>query len=173
MEISNKLKREAKQAKLEWDVYVMANLVAMGFSQKDAYASVINKNSTASESYDIMMMKRITEDVNFVSYVERRKKQLDRKARESEEEKLQQDMEEGSLMDKETVAWELMKLSKSTSLTPKERGEILMKYADLLQMKKDEVKEEEKLIHFYLPLSCDRCSLYLDAKKNNRRVVKD
>lgn len=73
---------------------------------------------------------------------------------------------------KEDVVAELNQLATSVK-EPKLKAEILLKLADLQQMKKDEVKEEEKLIHFYLPLSCDRCSLYLDAKKNNRRVVKD
>lgn len=37
--------------------------------------------------------------------------------------------------------------------------------ADITQIKKDEIKEEDTTVHFYLPLSCNNCSLYLAAKK--------
>ena len=39
--------------------------------------------------------------------------------------------------------------------------------ADLQQMKKDIVEEEDTTVHYYLPLTCNRCSLYLTNKKKN------
>lgn len=37
-----------------------------------------------------------------------------------------------------------------------------MKIADLQQMKKDEnTEEEEETVHYYLPLQCYRCSLFI------------
>ena len=36
-----------------------------------------------------------------------------------------------------------------------------MKIADLQQMKKDENTEEEETVHYYLPLQCYRCSLFI------------
>ena len=44
---------------------------------------------------------------------------------------------------------------------PKQKTEILMKLADLQQMKKDTTKEEEdNTIHYYLPINCSSCELY-------------
>jgi hypothetical protein len=40
-----------------------------------------------------------------------------------------------------------------------------MKIADLQQMKKDEIADEENKVHFYLPLTCHQCQLYLKNKK--------
>lgn len=43
----------------------------------------------------------------------------------------------------------------------KDRADVLMKIADLQQMKKDENTEEEETVHYYLPLQCYRCSLFI------------
>ena len=46
-------------------------------------------------------------------------------------------------------------------LRGKDRADVLMKIADLQQMKKDENTEEEETVHYYLPLQCYRCSLFI------------
>ena len=48
---------------------------------------------------------------------------------------------------------------------PKTKTDIAMKIADLQRMKQDENKDETELVHFYLPLTCKRCSLYVAEKK--------
>ena len=68
--------------------------------------------------------------------------------------------EQKNFRDKDDIVAELNVLA--TSVTdPKHKAEILMKIADLQQMKKEEtVKSEEDTIHFYLPLKCNQCPLY-------------
>lgn len=53
----------------------------------------------------------------------------------------------------------------------KERADILLRIADLQRMKQEENKEEEKRIHYYLPIKCSLCQLYTDwlAEKNNNK----
>lgn len=46
-------------------------------------------------------------------------------------------------------------------LRGKDRADVLMKIADLQQMKKDENTEDEETVHYYLPLQCYRCSLFI------------
>jgi len=46
-------------------------------------------------------------------------------------------------------------------LRGKDLADVLMKIADLQQMKKDENTEEEETVHYYLPLQCYRCSLFI------------
>lgn len=65
---------------------------------------------------------------------------------------------------KEDILSELNKLATLTNDT-KLKAEILMKVADLEGMKKQEIKQEEKLIHYYLPLRCSKCELYIRAKE--------
>jgi len=69
---------------------------------------------------------------------------------------------------KEDIIAELNKLA-SLSNDTKLKAEILMKVADLEGMKKQEAKREERLIHYYLPLMCSKCSLYTAAKAKKER----
>ena len=65
---------------------------------------------------------------------------------------------------KEDVVAELNQLATSVK-EPKLKAEILLKLADLQQMKKEEDKEDKETIHFYLPISCHMCDLYNREKK--------
>ena len=59
------------------------------------------------------------------------------------------------------------------STSPKEKADIAVKIADLQRMKQDENKEEAKLIHFYVPLTCKRCNLYvaeLEKRKEEQKT---
>jgi hypothetical protein len=49
------------------------------------------------------------------------------------------------------------------------RTKILSELADLQQMDKEEHKEDKELIHYYLPLTCKRCSLYCAAQAEREK----
>lgn len=51
---------------------------------------------------------------------------------------------------------------------PKRKSEILMKLADLEQMKKTEDAPESEQIKYYLPLKCSQCKLYINAKNKRK-----
>jgi hypothetical protein len=50
------------------------------------------------------------------------------------------------------------------------RTKILSVIADLQRMDKEESKEEAKLIHFYVPLTCKRCNLYCAEKEKRTKM---
>lgn len=60
------------------------------------------------------------------------------------------------VVDKDSV---LTELSKQYNLAKegKERADIMMKIADILQIKKEEDKDNDKRITYYLPLRCEIC----------------
>ena len=69
--------------------------------------------------------------------------------------------------DKSDVINELNTLASSTS-DVKLKADILKQITDLQQMKKDETKgEEDNTIHYYLPLSCHNCNLYIENKRRS------
>lgn len=71
--------------------------------------------------------------------------------------------------DKDDIVAELNTLANATR-DPKQKTEILMKLADLQQMKKDKTQEEEDTtIHYYLPISCYNCELYQAKKRSDKR----
>lgn len=73
---------------------------------------------------------------------------------------------------KEDIIVELNKLATLTN-DAKLKAEILMKISDLEGMKKQEAKQDEKLIRYYLPLRCSSCELYKAAKEAKVRYMSD
>lgn len=52
---------------------------------------------------------------------------------------------------------------------PKQRTEILLKLADLQRMKEDANKDDTELVHFYVPIQCHNCSLYIQAQGKQKK----
>ena len=65
----------------------------------------------------------------------------------------------------------IMALSKSANeeVDSLKRTKILATIADLQRMKQDENKDEKQLTHFYLPLTCKRCSLYCQEMEKRKK----
>jgi hypothetical protein len=70
--------------------------------------------------------------------------------------------------DRNVLLGELSKLVTSTH-NIKERNDLLKTIADVTRMKWADDKNDTELIHFYLPLSCKRCKLYVDAVERKER----
>lgn len=52
----------------------------------------------------------------------------------------------------------------------KQRTEILLKLADLQRMKEDNShKDETELVHFFVPIQCHNCSLYIQAQGKQKK----
>jgi hypothetical protein len=65
----------------------------------------------------------------------------------------------------------IMALSKSANeeVDGLRRAKILSEISDLMRMDKDENKDDKELIHFYLPLTCKRCSLYCQEMEKRKK----
>ena len=72
--------------------------------------------------------------------------------------------EQNANREKEDIVRELNILADITK-DPKQKTEILMRLADLQQIKRDPVDDTEDTVHYYLPLTCYKCGLYLENKK--------
>lgn len=66
------------------------------------------------------------------------------------------DMDGVGLRNKDDIVRELNVLASATK-DPKQKTEILLKLADLQQMKKEKVANEEMRLKYYLPLRCEIC----------------
>lgn len=77
------------------------------------------------------------------------------------------DSTENSTRSREDVIKELNILADQES-EPKRKSEILMKLADLEQMKKQDEAPESDQIKYYLPLKCSQCQLYKNAKNKKK-----
>lgn len=93
------------------------------------------------------------------AYIEARRSQMDAKR---EKERFEEEGEDYTQIDKAELLKQLVvlfRLEKDTKI----KADLGMKIADLQQMKKEQVEQEEQ-IKYYLPLQCSKCELYLQAK---------
>lgn len=146
-------------------------LVASGASRGEAYATIFRPRSTkietaqrgaaqlAKDKPGINKLIRSFEDNSaaFLPDNDGHKSKKKKKNTETEEEE-----KAGNVVqyrDKDAV---LSGLEQTLPyLRGKDRADVLMKIADLQQMKKDENTEEEETVYYYLPLQCYRCSLFI------------
>ena len=71
---------------------------------------------------------------------------------------------------KNILLQELSRLVVSTH-NVREKNDVLKSIAAIMQMNKEQSDDEKELIHFYLPITCKRCSLYvkeLEEKKSGQ-----
>ena len=150
-----------------------ADLLALGWKDKDAYLI----SGLYNPVYNLEMNKKnmnalLSQDKDFMDYLTFINKRVNRRQKESEKE--EEFLVEG--VSDEDIASELSKENQLRKLIAarkkydgkegcKEWIDLTKKIADITQIKKDEIKEEDTTTHFYLPISCNNCSLYLAAKK--------
>ena len=104
----------------------------------------------------------------FANYIMKAKKKADKEASKAVDNAIQEEFDSidaARQMSKEDVMSELVRIAFKMPANDPKRADILMKYADLTQMKKDEVDKEEKTVHTYLPLTCKDCPLYVKHKR--------
>lgn len=169
LDYSRKFKTECSKAKLDPQVRAMAELMVQGWTPQDAFIAVGFYKPALSDEYNKSQIEKYITDTDFNVYMESRRKAIKRgilKTSVSQEE--DEEQINIPLLDKESVLKEMIKSAMSLPVNDVNRINILQKYSELQQMKKDEVKEEETLIHYYLPLTCNNCSLYMSAKAKNK-----
>ena len=160
-------------------------LVASGASRGEAYATIFRPRSTkietaqrgaaqlAKDKPGINKLIRSFEDNRdaFIPDNERTKSKKKKKKTELEEQEKDENIVP-QYRDKDAV---LSGLEQTLPyLRGKDRADVLMKIADLQQMKKDENTEEEETVHYYLPLQCYRCNLFIAdrAKRKTEEAEK-
>ena len=169
LDYSRKFKTECSKAKLDPQVRAMAELMVQGWTPQDAFIAVGFYKPALSDEYNKSQIEKYITDTDFNVYMEARRKAVKRgilKTSVSQEE--DEEQINIPLLDKESVLKEMIKSAMSLPVNDVNRINILQKYSELQQMKKDEVKEEETLIHYYLPLTCNNCSLYMAAKAKKK-----
>lgn len=164
---------ECKRARISFREKAFADLVAMGWKDKDAYLiSGLYNPVYSSKANEKDMNKLLTEDERFMAYLTSVSRKIQRRRKESE--KGNEDSVED--VSEEDMSFELSKENQLKKLIAarkkydgkegcKEWIDLTKMIADITQIKKDEIKEEDTTVHFYLPLSCNNCSLYLASKK--------
>lgn len=165
MEISTPKRTEAKKLghdRVEDLIY--ADLRVLGYSENDAFAVAYNSiyGSLAGNAY-ASACNKVANDRKIKRLIERRKEQHKSVASIVAEDE--------ELMDKTKTARLIMQAAMKQPYDSKERIEGLMKYADIMGYKREEVDENgEETIHFFFPLKCNQCPL---LQAYNEQMTKD
>ena len=149
MDYSIELKQVAKENKVPVPTYVMADLVSIGYSPEDAYYVAFGlTNGSQTDKANEGILQNLINSNSFATLVLKRQKAHSIPT-------LQDDPDE--LFSKERVAMEMLASALKLKKDDPNRVAALMKYADLMGMKKEEVKTEEEPTSYYLPLKCGIC----------------
>lgn len=149
MDYSIELKQVAKENKAPVPTYVMADLVSIGYSPEDAYYIAFGlTNGSQTDKANEGILQNLMNSNSFATLVLKRQKAHSVPTD-------QDDLDE--LFSKERVAWEMLASAMKLKKDNPNRVAALMKYADLMGMKKEEVKTDEEPTSYYLPLKCGLC----------------
>lgn len=136
-----------------------ADLLIDGWSPADAYYAVGLYNPALKVDANVHNMELLRNRKSFVSYYDYHVSEI----------RIRQDSEmkeriSGGNVDYRSKDFIISELAKTAeTLKGKDRSDVLMKIADLQQMKKDDVRDEDEMVHFYLPVNCPRtCRLFSD-----------
>ena len=168
-QFSIQLEADAKMNGIHPRQLVYAQLLNLGYSEEDAYRLVINQNvaKTTIMKIDIVNLRRNASLNKYIDGLSSSAEREDNQEQDTDAKSEEINTTDIDFMDKENIAKELLRSVHSLPVNDPKRADVLMKYADLMQMKKDEVKGEEKLVHFYFPIRCDMCNKYVKLKEES------
>lgn len=168
---STSLLKEVRKHKLpNPETKVFCDLVVAGWEKEDAYIFSRLWNSTYSSIMNRQDMDKLLQLPNIANYIDDRMKELAvrKKKAAKEEAKPVIEVTETDIageLSKETQLTELIRAKKMHPEGSKEWLDIKKMIADITRVKQDEIKDEDDLVHFYVPLQCHQCPLYISQKK--------
>lgn len=163
-------KGQTKRLQLDPQHRAMADLLILGWNARDAYLAMNLYNASFSDEYHLSKIEEITGNDAFKLYIQKKQRALKRGFKSTVPSSVGSDEEEsteGKYRTKDEILNGL--IEELPNLRGKDKADVLMKIADLQRMKQDEVVNEDNTVHFYVPISCHNCSLYIQEKKRLQR----
>ena len=165
MDYSKSLKTECRRSALgSVQEKIMADLMAIGWRDVNAYVAAYGYNAQYSDDYNKQQIEKITSRPEFQKYLEKTRKRYSRDSDEASDDDF-----DPNCVSKEQTLKELSIAKKKAAIGSKEWLEINKQIIEVTQMKKDEVKDEDNTIHYYLPLSCYQCELHVAHQKKIKK----
>lgn len=170
MDYSRSIKTETRKSNITVSEKVFADLMVMGWRESDAYVAAFGMNVNYSDEYHKAQMRVLQNKPDFAKYLRARMKKMESSASGKEQQPREMTTEEAlSMATKEETIKALMIAKEGMKVGSKEWIDTMKMIADLQQMKKSVVEEEDNTVHYYLPLSCNNCSLFINSRERKRR----
>ena len=136
MDYSKSLKTECRRSALgSVQEKIMADLMAIGWRDVNAYVAAYGYNAQYSDDYNKQQIEKITSRPEFQKYLEKTRKRYSRDSDEASDD----DFDPNSVSKEQTLK-ELSIAKKKAAIGSKEWLEINKQIIEVTQMKKDEVK---------------------------------
>lgn len=136
---------------------VYGTLVRAGWNKADAYMSAFGESVTVSKEWVAEQVSSLDADEKVNNFIN--EEINEKKAAKKEEKDLLL-----SLSKEETLK-ELARARNACTVGSKEWLDINKQIIEVNQLKKEEIKTEDTTIHYFLPLQCSSCPLYIARKK--------
>lgn len=171
LDYSRRFKAENKKYKISPTERAMADLVSLGWQPQDVYIAIGLYKPALSDEYNKEQIEKMITDKEFAEYNKMREKNIRRGILKQSVKEINGEEEDDdiNLIDKEEVLKQMLRSALSLPQNDPNRVKMLMQYAELQQMKKEEVDTEDNTVHYYLPLSCNNCSLYQSSMIKARK----
>lgn len=168
---SKRLKEEAKKYGIPVQSYALATLMAAGWTAAESYALAYYENAPFSATKNAALRSSIVENPNFKDVVDSLKQKMRGATSASTVASAASELsygEDGQLSKMELAT--LLRQQIDALPDGKEKAGVLMQYATLfsMQKKEEEKDDEEKIIHVYIPLTCQLCPKYEELKNEAR-----
>lgn len=164
MELSKRIIKEAKKYAIDPATLVMADLITIGYTPNEAYDIVYQENAVLNFQQNQSIREGITKSGRFKEMVNDRIESLRSRLPLKDNE----DME---LMSTEDAAKQVLKAAQMLPEGSKERGEMFVKYTELLRRNSTvDAEPEEDSIRIYMPLKCNDCPLLQEYNEKQREI---
>ena len=166
MELSKQKQTEAKKLNVTLQYLVMADLMAIGYIEEDAYAIAFQENEALAIQQNNSIRQNIIESAKF-------KKLLDnRKQRVKDGSATPVSLDEVELVGTEEVLKEILRSAKQQPIGSKERDDLYAKYHELKKENEQGTEDDTDAISFFFPAKCSQCPL-LYAYNEEMKKCKD
>ena len=143
----------------------MADLMALGYGEADSYAIAFSENTALSLQKNIALRTNIVKSERFQELLMTRKKAVASQSKNNVND--EGDIE---LIGAEETAREILKIAQTMPEGSKERGEMFVRYADLIRKNDTQTPEDDDPVRIYLPMKCSICPLKQEFDlKNNQK----
>lgn len=164
MELSRQKQTEAKKLNVTVQYLVLADLIAVGYSEGDAYKVAFPENESLAEQHNTSIRRNIVESAKFKKLLEGRKSRV----KDGIASPVQ--LDDVKLIDTEEVLKEILRSAKQQPVGSKERADLYAKYNDIKNESEQGANDLTDAIEFYFPLKCSQCPLlyaYNEEMKRN------
>ena len=156
---TKKLKAEADSYGVGINELVMADLMSIGYQKQDAFYIAFPEYASKSVLEANNIMNSIAKDGNFKAMVKDRSRRHNTPSAS---------VINDTLIDSQQAALEILRVAQSLPENSKERGEMFVKYSEMLRKNSETVETGNDHVNYYMPIRCTvECPLYKKWRKTH------